>query len=243
MKSLELKDKIAIITGGTKGIGLAIAENLISEGSKIVITSRTQNEIDTAVNQLRGKGEIIGIKCDVTSPMEVKNLVASTVKRFERIDILINNAGRAYIGPLSDMSFEDWTSIITTNLTSVFLCCKEVIPFMAKQNSGYIINIASNSGKTGASNFSAYCASKFGEVGFTQSLFHEISPLGIHVAALCPGAVYTDMWNNVKDDPKIKPKKEKSLTPKNVANMVAFMLKNDDMVFVEPVVLPSSLYY
>lgn len=240
---MELKNKVAIVTGSTKGIGKAIAKNLLSEGAKVVITARSQKDVDAVVNELTDKGTLIGIACDVIIPENVKNLFDKTIASFGNVDILVNNIGRAYIGPISEMPLSEWNSIITTNLTSVFVCCKEAIHYMTKQNSGYIINIASNSGKSGTANFAAYCASKFGEIGLTQSLFHELRPFGIRVAALCPGGVDTEMWNDVKNDPAIKPKKEKSLTAKNVANMVLFMLKNEDIVFVEPVILPSKLYY
>ena len=240
---MNLRNKTAIITGGTKGIGKAIAENLLYEDANIVVAARTESELANIKSQFKTKDNFMAIKCDVTSIDDVKELMKKTLSTYETIDILVNNVGKAYIGPISKMSNNDWNDIITTNLTSVFLCCKEVIPIMEKQKSGYIINIVSNSGKSGTANFAAYCASKFGEIGFTQSLFQEVKASGIKVVAICPGGVDTTLWKNVQDDPRIIPKKGKSMSAKNVAQVVNFILNNDEIIFVEPLFLPSSLYY
>jgi 3-oxoacyl-[acyl-carrier protein] reductase len=240
---MNLKNKNVIITGGTRGIGKAITESLIDEGANVIILARTRSDLKKINQELQNKGNIIGIKCDVTSPSDIKKMINQVKLIFKKIDVLINNVGTAYIGPVDKMSLSDWNYVINTNLTSVFLCCKEIIPIMKKYHDGCIINVVSNSAKNGAANFSAYCASKFGELGFSQSLFSELLPYKIRVIAVCPGGVDTDLWKNVKNDPKIKPNVEKALKPKNVADVINFILKHDEILFKEPVFLPSSLYY
>lgn len=240
---MELKNLNVIVTGGTRGIGKAIVESLINEGANIVILARTKSDIEKVKQDMKNKGNIFGIKCDVTSPSDIKKMVSKVKTIFKKIDVLINNVGVAYIGPADKMTLSEWNNVINTNLTSVFLCCKEIIPIMKKQHGGCIVNIASNSAKNGTANFSAYCASKFGQLGFSQSLFHELRPYKIRVISVCPGGVDTQLWKKVKNDPKIKPEPEKSLKSENVADVVNFILKHDEILFSEPVFLPSSQYY
>lgn len=241
--NMELKNINVIVTGGTRGIGRAIVESLINEGANVIILARTKSDIEKVEQDIQSRGNIFGIKCDVTSPSDIKKMVSKVKTIFKKIDVLINNVGVAYIGPVDKMTLSEWNNVINTNLTSVFLCCKEIIPIMKKQHEGCIINIASNSAKNGAANFSAYCASKFGELGFSQSLFHELRPYKIRVVSVCPGGVDTQLWKKVKNDPKLKPEPEKALKAENVADVINFILKHDEILFSEPVFLPSSLYY
>ncbi len=240
---MDLENKNIVITGGTRGIGRSVVKNLLEHNANVVIIARTKKDLQNTIKDLESFGNIHGIQCDVTLMNDIKKMFKQIKSIFKNIDVFINNVGTTYIGPAEKMSLSDWNQIINTNLTSVFLCCKEIIPLMKKQQSGHIINIISNSGKNGAANFSAYCASKFGELGFSQSLFHELRPFGIHVTSICPGGVDTDMWKNVIDDPLLKPKKEKSLQTKDVADVVNFILIHDNILFMEPIFVPSSLYY
>jgi short-subunit dehydrogenase len=240
---MNLKNKTIIVTGGTKGIGRSIVEDLVKNGSNVIILARTKSDLEQVKNELKKFPKISIFKCDVTSQSDIKKTFKKINSNFDQIDVLINNVGSAYIGPADEMSLSDWNFIINTNLTSVFLCCKEISPVMKNQKNGCIINIISNSGKNGAADFSAYCASKFGQLGFSQSLFHELRPYGIRVISICPGGVDTEMWKNVENNPKIVPKKDKALKPKHIAEFVNFILKHDEILFKEPVILPSSQYY
>ncbi len=240
---MDLKNKNVIVTGGTRGIGRAIVEDLIREKANVIIIARTNSDLKKTKQDLQDKGNIFGIKCDVTSQLEIKKMVSQIKKKFRKIDVLINNVGTAYIGPADKMSLANWNHVINTNLTSVFLSCKEIIPIMKKQRNGCIINIASNSAKNGAANFSAYCASKFGELGFSQSLFHELRPYKIRFISVCPGGVDTELWKNVKNDPKIKPNPSNALKSDSVADVIKFILKHDEILFSEPIFLPSAQYY
>jgi len=240
---MNLKNKTILITGGTKGIGRSICTDLAKQGSNVIILARTQSDLQKVKKELSIFSNISTFQCDLTSQSNIKKVFKKIKLKFNQIDVLINNAGTAYVGPVEQMSLSNWNLIINTNLTSVFLCCKEIIPIMKKQKNGYILNIVSNSGRNGAANFSAYCASKFGQLGFAQSLFHELHPFGIKVVSICPGGVDTEMWKNVKNDPKIVPKKDKALKPKHVSDFINFILKHDEILFKDPVILPSSLYY
>ncbi len=240
---MNLKNKTILITGGTKGIGRSICTDLAKQGSNIIILARTQSDLQKVKKELSIFSNISTFQCDLTSQSDIKKVFKKIKLKFNQIDVLINNAGTAYVGSAEQMSLSNWNLIINTNLTSVFLCCKEIIPIMKKQKNGYILNIVSNSGRNGAANFSAYCASKFGQLGFSQSLFHELHPFGIKVVSICPGGVDTEMWKNVKNDSKIVPKKDKALKPKHVSDFINFILKHDEILFKDPVILPSSLYY
>ena len=172
--------KIAIVTGGGRGIGKETAILLAKKSVNVVVCSRTQSEISSTVeeiNKLTGNSSALGIKCDVSIPSEVNSLVKSTIEKFgsNTIDILVNNAGVAYDRKLIDTSEEEWDQTINSNLKGAFLFTKAVLPYMISNRSGVILNVNSGAGKAGFSDLSAYCASKFGLVGLAESLALEVS--------------------------------------------------------------------
>jgi 3-oxoacyl-[acyl-carrier protein] reductase len=176
----EKAKKTAIITGSGRGTGKETAIILAKKSVNVVICSMTQNQIDSAVeeiNKLTGNSNVLGIKCDVSIPSEVNSLVKSGIEKFgiNTIDILVNNAGLAFSRKLIDTSEEEWDQTINTNLKGAFLFTKAVLPYMISNGSGVILNVNSGAGKAGFSNLSAYCASKFGLVGLTESLALEVS--------------------------------------------------------------------
>jgi 3-oxoacyl-[acyl-carrier protein] reductase len=203
---MKLLGKVAIITGGGRGIGRAIALELAKEGANIVAVARTVKEIRETVKQVKHKGsDGIAIKVDVTSPKDVKNMVKKTMQKFKRIDILVNNAGVAIYKPLIHTTEKEWNKIIETNLKGIFLCSREVLPVMIAQSreeetdylAGVIINISSQAGKHGFSGLSAYSASKFGVIGLTESLAEEVMEYGIRVYAVCPRGVDTHLYHSL----------------------------------------------
>src|SRR5215218_5617836 len=158
--------KTAIITGSGRGIGKETAIILAKKSVNVVVCSRTHSEINSTVEEiskLTSNSSVLGIKCDVSIPSEVNSLVKSAIKKFgsETIDILVNNAGVAFNKKLIDTSEQEWSQTINTNLKGAFLFTKAVLPFMIKRRSGAIVNVNSGAGKTGFSNLSSYCASKF----------------------------------------------------------------------------------
>ncbi|MFH8409711.1 3-oxoacyl-ACP reductase FabG [Streptomyces sp. NPDC018019] len=194
--------RVALITGGTSGIGLAAARTLAAAGLAVFVCARSAESVDLTVRQLREEGlEVRGGTADVRSPESVKELVAAAVAAYGRIDVLVNNAGRSGGGVTADVPDELWHDVIATNLTSVFLLTREVLNEggMRERGWGRVINIASTAGKQGVVLGAPYSASKHGVVGFTKALGNELAPTGITVNAVCPGYVETPMAQRVRE--------------------------------------------
>jgi len=189
------------------GIGLATAKELAKEGCNIVVNSRTKKNIEKASNEIQKLGaESIGIEADVSNSIEVRNLVKETMKKFGRIDILINNAGVIVYKDFKDTTKKEDDYVVDINLKGTLHCTKEVLPIMIKQKYGRIINISSGAGKTGIPGMSVYSATKFAIVGFTESIADELKKTGIKVYAICPGGVDTRMYTSTfGEKPSLKP--------------------------------------
>ena len=222
---MDLKNKSAIVTGGTKGIGRGIAEALIREGVSVCISSRHQNEIDKAVSELNGstEGSAIGFVCDVRQHDQVRALIDHTVKELGGLDILINNAGVGIFETVEQTSPEDFRAVLETNLFGVFYCCHEAIPRMKKRGLGYIINISSLAGANPHPRMAAYNASKFGLNGFSEALMQEVRHDNIKVSYVMPGSVNTEFGGDSPSD-----EKSWQLTPADIARVVIDLLHHDD---------------
>ena len=222
---MNLKNKIAIVTGGTKGIGRGIAEALVGEGVRVCISARRRDEIDKAVRQLNTKADAraIGHVCDVRDYDQVKALINYTVKEFGGLDILVNNAGIWIFETVEQTSAEDFRAVLETNLFGVFYCCHEAIPVMKKRGGGYIINISSLAGANPHPRMAAYNASKFGLNGFSEALMQEVRHDNIKVSYIMPGSVNTEFGGD-------SPSEEKSwqLTPQDIARVVVDLVHHDD---------------
>jgi 3-oxoacyl-[acyl-carrier protein] reductase len=221
--------RTALVTGGGRGIGKETAILLYKKGLNVIICSRTQKEIDSAVKQIKsfGNSNIIGRKCDVSVYSHVNTLMNEASEIFERVDVLINNAGITYVNKLIDTTEEQWDQTLDVNLKGAFLLCKEIVPHMIKNNLGVIINVSSGAGKVGFENISAYCASKFGMIGLTESLATKVANYDIRVMAICPGEVATKMQEAV-DARYYELNKHKMLRPRTVAEKIADMIFNDN---------------
>ena len=210
----------AIVTGGGRGIGKVAAILLAKKGVNVIVCSRTQNEIDDTVNAIKPMhAGVLGVKCDVSISSQVDNLVKKAAGRFGEIDILINNAGIVFVKQLADTSEKEWDETLDSNLKSAFLCSKAVLPHM---KAGTIINISSGAGKAGFENLSAYCASKFGMMGLTESLAWEVANRNIRVMAICPGEVATKMQE--VDPEYYRQNKSRMLKPEQVAAKIVEMV-------------------
>jgi NAD(P)-dependent dehydrogenase (short-subunit alcohol dehydrogenase family) len=192
---MELSGKVVVITGAGSGIGRATAHLFAEQGATIVVCGRSLSSLNETVRQIERKnlGNALAISVDVTSWDQVENMISTILQQFGRIDILINNAGIMGIKPIVQVTEKEWEDILDTNLKGVFLCCKAVIPSMVAANQGIIINISSTLGKTGIAYHGAYCASKFGVIGLTESLANELKENKIRVFAVCPGSTNTEL--------------------------------------------------
>lgn len=187
-----LKDKIALITGGGRGIGRAIALSFAKDGATVVVSARTEEQVNAVAEEIGGN--TLAVVCDVADPASVNVLFAKTQAALGRgPDILVNNAGIAESATLVNTDDELWHRHLNINLSGTFYCTRAAVPSMLQRGWGRIINIASIAGKTGAPYISAYSASKHGVLGLTRSVAHEVANSGITANAICPGYVDTDM--------------------------------------------------
>lgn len=202
---MRLKDRVAIITGGSRGIGYAIAKAFLGEGAKIVISATNEKRLKDAADALSSLGEIKYRVSNIADINSVKKLVDFTIKEFGRLDILVNNAGITRDNILLRMKDSEWKDVIDINLTGVFNCSKACLKHIMK-NRGSIINITSVVGIMGNAGQCNYAASKAGVIGFTKSLAREIARKGARVNAIAPGFIITDMTdalsNNIKEELK-----------------------------------------
>ena len=195
--------RTALITGSTRGIGKETALLLLQKGLNVIISSRSQDNVENVIEEILDKfpskkENILGLKCDVSKHSEVKTLVNVSVKRFGSIDILVNNAGIVYYKSIINTTEEEWKKTIDANLKGSFLFIKELLPYMIENKSGgIIINVSSGAGKSGFPNLSAYCASKFGIIGLTEGVAQEVANNNVKVIAICPGGVDTKMIKDI----------------------------------------------
>jgi len=188
-----LKEKVAVVTGGSRGIGLAIADALLREGASVVISGSTAGHVEEAVKSLEGThaGRVIGVRTDVRRYPDVEALMSQAVSQFGGLDILINNAGVGVFKPVAETSVDEWHRVLDTNLSGVFYCCHAAIPEMKRRGGGWIINISSLASKNAFVNGGAYCASKSALNAFSETLMQEVRYDGIRVAYVLPGSVNT----------------------------------------------------
>ena len=243
---MRLKDKVAIVTGGGQGLGEAIARRLAKEGAQVVVADIQLDPAAAVAKKISRefRRRSMAIAVDVTSEEQVRDLVKRTVEEFRRIDILVSNAGILISGEVTQFPVEQWRKVIDVNLVGYFLCVKEVAKVMKKQKSGVIVQINSKSGKKGSFKNSAYAASKFGGVGFTQSIALELAPDNIRINAVCPGNLldsplwkeslfdqYAKKWGISKADVKKKYIGQVPLgrgcTYDDVCNVVSFLASDE----------------
>jgi 3-oxoacyl-[acyl-carrier protein] reductase len=193
--SAEFEKKVALVTGGARGIGLSIAEALVREGASVFICGHNPATLKMALGRLhalRGEGGAEGAVADIRHYEECRSVVHGAAKRFGRLDILVNNAGIGIFKRLDELTVEEWDATIQTNLSGVFYCCREGIPLMRQHDGGHIFNISSLLAIHGVAGGSAYCASKFGVNGLSEAMMQDVRYDNIRVTTIMPGSVATD---------------------------------------------------
>jgi len=234
----KLTGKRAIVTGASSGIGKEVALRLIQAGAQVALVSRNPDHI---LSELPAEANAKGFAVDLSDITKVSSQIKAIITDLGGIDILINNAGRAYIGELIDTPLSEWQKIFDLNITSVFQCLQAVLPTMRSQKSGTIINVASIAAKQGFPNWGAYCASKFALLGLTQSVAAEEQPHGIKVMSICPGSVNTALWDTLGD--KVPPSfnRDAMLTPATVAESIMTLVNLPaDAVINDLVLMPNA---
>lgn len=234
---MNLDHRIAIVTGGTKGIGRAIAEALVRSGADVCISARKQDELDTVTAALRvlADGRVEGRVCDVREYEQVRDFISYVSAEFGGLDILVNNAGIGMFETVEQMSPEDFRAILETNLFGVFYACHEAIPVMKRRGGGYIINISSLAGANPHPRMAAYNASKFGLNGFSEALMQEVRHDGIKVSYIMPGSVNTEFGGDAADESK-----SWQLQPEDIARVVLDLLHHDDRALASRVEIRPS---
>ena len=228
---IDLAGKVAVVTGGTKGIGRAIAEALVAAGADVCIAARTERDVESVAAQLANKsksGRTLGVAADVGRYEDCRALINYTVDRFGRLDILINNAGIGGFKKVTELEPERWDAVIQTNLSSLFYCSHEALPHLRQAGESWIINIGSLAGKNAFPGGVAYNASKFGLIGFSEALMQEVRQDDIRVSYIMPGSVATE-FNGSPDHSAWK------IQPEDIAELVM------DLLQMNPRTLPSRI--
>jgi 3-oxoacyl-[acyl-carrier protein] reductase len=218
----EFDGKVAVVTGGTRGIGWSIARALVREDAGVFVCGRDARRVEAAVEELRKNGgRADGIAADVRRYEDCRRLIAAAAERFGGLDILVNNAGVGVFKPVDQIAPEEWDEVIGTNLSGVFYCSREAIPWMRRRGGGYIFNISSLAGINPMPGGAAYNASKFGLNGFSEALMQDVRYDGIRVSYIMPGSVDTDFAAR----PGSKERETWKLTGDDIAKAVVDLYK------------------
>ena len=243
----KLKNKVALVTGGSRGIGAAIVYALAAEGANIglsyIANKESAKQVCERISKQSGV-KAIALKADVSTPRDIANMIEATLHEFGKIDILVNNAGIMSSKKLIDTSLADWNRMITTDLTGVFLCTQFVLPTMMNRKKGRIINISSTLGLIGGRQQAAYSAAKGGVIAFTKAAARELAPYGIRVNCVAPGPTETDAMANATPEVR-KAFRQATLTgyvvhPEEVAQAVVFLATLDSNAFFGQVLCPNN---
>jgi 3-oxoacyl-[acyl-carrier protein] reductase len=216
-----LDNKTAVVTGGTRGIGRAIALRLLSEGAQVAICGTRQKSVDDALQFLAPKGHVFGMVADVSKLEDVRTFIGAVKQRFGAIHILINNAGAGVFRSVADLSPEEWQRMIGLNLTGAYYCCHEILPIFKLGGGGDVVNISSLAGKNAFAGGAGYNASKFGLNGFSEAMMLDHRNAGVRVSTIMPGSVDTEFGGSQLDSDKNAWK----IAPGDIAEIVMTVLR------------------
>lgn len=225
--------QVAVVTGGGRGIGAAVAKRLATMGMQVVICGRTVSTLDKTAREIRAAGgACVPMACDVSQVKSVEGFARQFLKRFARLDVLVNNAGvGAFAAPLHELTPSEWDRVLDTNLKGVYLMIRALAPRMIEQKSGHIINVSSLAGKNALPKGAAYAASKWGLNGLSYSAAEELRGYGIRVSVVCPGSVDTELSPHAGKD------HSKMLQPEDVAHSIAMLVTQAPQSFVSEILL------
>jgi acetoacetyl-CoA reductase len=243
-----LKEAVVVVTGGSRGLGRAIAEELAGGGAKVVVNySRSKEPAEEVVNQIsESGGEAIAVQADVSDAEQAQKLIDQALERFNRVDVLINNAGINIDHTLRKLSVEDWDKVIQVDLNSAFYTVHAVLPHMTDQGGGKIINMSSFVGEAGNIGQANYSAAKAGLLGFTKTAAQELARFGITVNAIAPGFIETDMVANIPEEAQQKLRKQVPLgrfgKPEEVARAVRYLIEDGDYITGQSIDINGGIY-
>jgi 3-oxoacyl-[acyl-carrier protein] reductase len=226
-----IENQIAVVTGAGRGIGRAIAIELGRLGAQVILAARSRTELEETAGKIGANASII--PTDVRKKDELHRLFDQVFTAIGPVDILVNAAGLGIFAPVVDFKDEDFETVMETNLRGIFLTSRFVLPSMIERNRGHIINIASIAGKVGSANRAVYCASKFGVVGFTESLAEEVRQYGIRVSVICPGSTNTGFSSNEG----VAKARERMLQPEDVAHAVRMLVTQAPNSFISEIIM------
>jgi 3-oxoacyl-[acyl-carrier protein] reductase len=226
---MEVRDAVVVITGASSGIGAASARAFSERGASVVLAARSTDDLKQVHGSLQKGSDVLVVPTDVRDEKQVRNLVDRTIERFGRIDVLVNNAGFGVFREVVDLSIEEFDSVVNVNLRGAFLCLKYVLPHMYSRMSGTVVMISSVAGRHGFANGGAYCASKFGVMGLTESVFQEARTRNVRVIALTPGSVNTPFFDKAGTVP---PNRERIIQPEDVAETILHAVSLPDHTLI-----------
>ena len=232
----SIEGKVAIVTGASKGIGKAIAGVFANSGAKVVLAARTRKVVEQVADDLKETGaDVLAIPTDVTNVDAVQSLITETLDVYQKLDILINNAGAGVFGNVIDYDLSDWDTVINSNLKGVFLCSKFALPHLIADGGGQIINVLSIAAKVPFPASGAYCAAKAGALALTKVMAAEVRQQNVRVTAVLPGSVESPFWDDIPEHPDF----DKMLKPEHIADAILSVCQQPNgMVTEEIVVMP-----
>jgi 3-oxoacyl-[acyl-carrier protein] reductase len=244
-----LRDRVVLVTGGSRGIGAEVAVKAAAEGATVAVHYRTAPEAAqqtlTRISEAAASAEAVSFAADIAVGAEAERLVKRVIDRFGRIDGLVNNAGLTLVAPFLETTTEEWEAVIRTDLTGAFHTCKAALPSMVERGSGTIVNLASRLGQIGVAETAAYSAAKAGLIGLTRSLAREFGPMGIRVNAVAPGVTITDMTTDLVDSEEGRRRLRDSALGRfgradEVADAVIFLLSDASSLFAGQTLNPNA---
>ncbi len=225
MPQNDLKGKVAVVTGGTRGIGRAIAERFLAEGVHVALCGTRQKSVDDAVGLLSPRGRVFGMVADVSKPDDVRRFISGAHAEFGALHILVNNAGAGAFASVAQLTPEAWDKMIALNLSGVHYCCHEIMPIFTHAGGGDIVNIGSLAGVNAFAGGAGYNASKFGLVGYSEAMMLDHRNDGVRVSLIMPGSVDTEFGSAGQASESVRERAEWKIAPEDIADIVMSVLK------------------